>query len=141
MLRRPLGELYESIREFLVAIDGANRVVGCVALHVFREDLAELKCLAVIEEYQRLGVGRHLVDACWKQAKALKINSVFALTHAVGFFERCGYGRIDQTDLPHEVWNERVRRCLFPQNILMRSGATRPAIEIDVPEAMELVGV
>ena len=43
MIRRSMGELYESIREFLVAIDDENRVVGCVALHVFWEDLAELK--------------------------------------------------------------------------------------------------
>jgi amino-acid N-acetyltransferase len=49
MIRRSLGELYESIREFLVATDegGEGRVIGCAALHVFWEDLAELKCLAV----------------------------------------------------------------------------------------------
>src|SRR3954467_6793605 len=47
MIRRSLGELYESIREFLVAVDDENRVVGCVALHVFWDDLAELKYLAV----------------------------------------------------------------------------------------------
>ena len=45
MIRRSLGELYESIREFLVATDEAGRVIGCVALHVFWEDLAELKAL------------------------------------------------------------------------------------------------
>ena len=47
MIRRSMGELYESIREFLVAVDDEGRVVGCVALHVFWEDLAELRCLAV----------------------------------------------------------------------------------------------
>ncbi|WP_165249771.1 N-acetyltransferase [Paludisphaera soli] len=114
MIRRSLGELYESIREFLVAIDGDGRVVGCVALHVFWEDLAELKCLAVAEEAQGAGVGRLLVDACWDQARELEINSVFALTYAVGFFERCGYGQMDKADLPHKIWNECVRCPLFP---------------------------
>ncbi|AMV40003.1 N-acetyltransferase [Planctomyces sp. SH-PL62] len=114
MIRRSLGELYESIREFLVAIDEEGRVVGCVALHVFWEDLAELKCLAVAEEAQRSGVGRKLVDACWDQARELEINSVFALTYAVGFFERCGYAQMDKADLPHKIWNECVRCPLFP---------------------------
>lgn len=114
MIRRSMGELYESIREFLVAIDEDGRVVGCVALHVFWEDLAELKCLAVAEEMQGSGVGRALVDACWDQARELEINSVFALTYAVGFFERCGYAQIDKAELPHKIWNECVRCPLFP---------------------------
>ena len=58
MIRRSMGELYESIREFLVAVDDENRVIGCVALHVFWEDLAELKCLAVSGDAQGQGVGR-----------------------------------------------------------------------------------
>src|SRR5438105_13832963 len=58
MIRRSLGELYESIREFLVATDDDGRILGCAALHVFWDDLAELKCLAVAEEAQGLGVGR-----------------------------------------------------------------------------------
>ncbi len=114
MIRRSMGELYESIREFLVAVDEEGRVVGCVALHVFWEDLAELKCLAVAEEAQGMGVGRKLVDACWEQASDLEINSVFALTYAVGFFERCGYAQIDKAELPHKIWNECVRCPLFP---------------------------
>ncbi len=114
MIRRSMGELYESIREFSVAIDENDRVVGCVALHVFWEDLAELKCLAVSEDLQRAGIGRRLVDACWDQARELEINSVFALTYAVGFFEQCGYDQMDKADLPHKIWNECVRCPLFP---------------------------
>ncbi len=30
MIRRSMAELYESIREFTVAVDQENRVVGCV---------------------------------------------------------------------------------------------------------------
>ena len=114
MIRRSLGELYESIREFLVAVDAENRVIGCVALHVFWEDLAELKCLAVAEDAQGQGVGRQLVDACWEAARELEIDSVFALTYAVEFFERSGYHQIDKAELPHKIWNECVRCPLFP---------------------------
>ena len=41
MIRRSPGELYESIREFFVAVDEDGRVIGCAALHVFWEDLAK----------------------------------------------------------------------------------------------------
>jgi amino-acid N-acetyltransferase len=114
MIRRSMGELYESIREFLVAVDEEGRVVGCVALHVFWEDLAELRGLAVAEHLQGQGVGRRLVDACWESARDLEIASVFSLTHAVGFFERCGYHQIEKSELPRNIWNECVRCPLFP---------------------------
>jgi amino-acid N-acetyltransferase len=88
MIRRSLGELYESVREFFVAVDDDGRVIGCAALHVFWEDLAELKCLAVAEQVQGGGVGRLLVDACWAAARELDIKSVFTLTYVAGFFEK-----------------------------------------------------
>jgi len=114
MIRRSLGELYESIREFHVATDDANRVVGCVALHVFWEDLAELKCLAVAEHLHGQGIGRRLVEASWDSALELELKTVFTLTHAVDFFERCDYVQIDKAELPHKIWNECVRCPLFP---------------------------
>lgn len=114
MIRRSLGELYESIREFLVATDDDGQIIGCVALHVFWEDLAELKCLAVSERAQGRGVGRALLDACWDAARQLEIKSVFTLTYVADFFEKCGYHRIEKADLPHKIWNECVRCPLFP---------------------------
>ncbi len=115
MIRRSMAELYESIREFFVAVDDENRVVGCVALHVFWADLAEIRCLAVAEHVHNLGVGRQLVDACWELARELEIKSVFALTQAVGFFERCGYHPVNTSELPARIWNECVRCPSFPE--------------------------
>lgn len=114
MIRRSLGELYESIREFIVAVDDRGQVVGCAALHVFWDDLAELKCLAVSESVQGQGIGRRLVDACWEAAADLEIHTVFTLTYVADFFERCHYQRIDKANLPHKIWNECVRCPLFP---------------------------
>ena len=114
MIRRSLGELYESIREFLVATDETGKILGCAALHVFWDDLAELKCLAVSEEAQGRGVGKRLVEACWDAARVLEIQSVFTLTYVSDFFEKCGYHQIEKSDLPHKIWNECVRCPLFP---------------------------
>jgi amino-acid N-acetyltransferase len=115
MIRRSPGELYESIREFLVATDESGSVVGCAALHVFWEDLAELKCLAVTEAVQGQGVGKKLVERCWEEARELELDTVFTLTYVPQFFEKCGYTQIDKADLPHKIWNECVRCPLFPQ--------------------------
>ena len=133
MIRRSLGELYESIREFVVATDDNGMVIGCVALHVFWEDLAELKCLAVSEADHGRGVGRGLVDACWRAAQELEIRTVFTLTYVPGFFERCGYHTIDKAELPHKIWNECVRCPLFPsctEIALIRSVATEPVATV-----------
>ena len=130
MIRRSLGELYESIREFLVETDDEGRVIGCAALHVFWEDLAELKCLAVSEEAQGRGVGRRLVDACWEAARELEIPSVFTLTYVPDFFEKCGYAKVEKSDLPHKIWNECVRCPLFPsctEVALVRTSEPEPA--------------
>jgi amino-acid N-acetyltransferase len=114
MIRRSLGELYESIREFLVATDDEGRVLGCAALHVFWDDLAELKCLAVAESAQGQGLGRALINACWNAARELELATVFTLTYVADFFEKCGYHRIEKAELPHKIWNECVRCPLFP---------------------------
>jgi amino-acid N-acetyltransferase len=124
MIRRSMAELYQSIREFLVVVDDQNRVVGCVALHVFWADLAEIRCLAVAEHMQGLGIGRRLVEGCWELARELEIKSIFALTSSSGFFERCGYQQIERSELPQAVWSECVRCPAFPncqESALIRS--------------------
>ena len=57
LLSRTTGELYETIRDFVIAVDGAGAVVGCSALHIVNARLAELKSLAVAESVQGQGLG------------------------------------------------------------------------------------
>jgi amino-acid N-acetyltransferase len=142
MIRRSMAELYESIREYFVAADDENRVVGCVALHVFWADLAEVRGLAVAEHVQNLGVGRQLLDACWELARELEIRSVFALTQSGGFFERCGYHQIDKSELPSRIWNECVRCPAFPvcgELAFIRSSELEPGAEVVVPDQVSAV--
>ena len=134
MIRRSPGELYESIREFFVAVDDQGQILGCAALHVFWEDLAELKCLAVSETAQGLGIGRALVEACWRSAGELDIKTVFTLTYVADFFERCGFQQIEKAELPHKIWNECVRCPLFPnctEIALVRPTATAELVAVD----------
>ncbi len=140
MIRRSPGELYESIREFFVATDDDGRIVGCAALHVFWEDLAELKCLAVSTKAQGHGVGRRLVEACWISARELEFDTVFTLTYVAEFFEKCGFHQVEKTELPHKIWNECVRCPLFPN--CTETALVRPT-EVAAPQpeaAMALAG-
>ena len=113
MLPRTMGEVYENLRDFFVVRRGRD-VLGCAALHIVWEDLAEVKSLAVREGDQARGLGAVLLDACVQEARALGLRTVFALTYRPGFFERRGFRQADVMALPRKVWNECYRCPKFP---------------------------
>ncbi len=113
MLPRSLSALYENVRDFFV-MEEDGRIVGCCALHVTWEDLAEIKSLAVDESVQGRGYGRALVEACLEEARSIGVPKVFALTYIPGFFEKLGFTRIDKSKLPHKVWTECINCPKFP---------------------------
>lgn len=114
MLHRPIGEIYEAIRDFKVArLDG--RLVGCGSLHIMGPDLAEIRSLAVDESVQGRGVGAAIVRACLEDARNLGLERVFALTYRPGFFEKQGFRLANVMEFPQKVWNECVR-CPFFTN-------------------------
>ncbi len=125
MLHRSMSQLYEYIRDFWVAEeDGA--VVGCAALHVMWQDLAEVKSLAVSDLLQGRGVGRALVQHCLSEAADLRIHRVYALTYKPGFFAKLGFRVIDRAELPRKVWTE----CVFCPKF---NGCDEIAVAIDLP--------
>lgn len=113
MLPRSLNELYENIRDFYVYAEGKN-IYGCCALHIDWEDLAEIKSLAVAKSKAGRGIGGKLLESCLKDAKALKVGKIFALTYIPDFFTRFGFGRISRSKLPHKIWSECIRCMYFP---------------------------
>jgi amino-acid N-acetyltransferase len=114
MLHRPLGEVFESIRDFKVArLNG--EVVGCGSLHILGPDLAEVRSLAVKDEVQARGIGAAIVEACVADARSFALERVFALTYRPGFFEKQGFRVANVMEFPQKVWNECVR-CPFFTN-------------------------
>jgi amino-acid N-acetyltransferase len=113
MLARPLSELYENIRDYYVYIENGS-VVGCAALHIFWKDLAEIKSIAVEEDYQKRGIGKQLIQKCLEEGKILGINRLVVLTYIPEFFERMGFKRVDKELLPHKIWSECVKCYKFP---------------------------
>jgi len=113
MLPRSLSVMYENIRDYFVVEDD-SRVVGCCALHVSWEDLAEVKSLAVEEDAQGKGYGKDLVKHCLVEAKEMGIPKVFALTYKPKFFESLGFHGVDKSTLPHKIWSECINCPKFP---------------------------
>ena len=92
LLDKPTVTLYEDIQEFVVAVEPpGGQVIGCGALHVMWEDLAEIRTIAVAAALQRQGVGGQLVRALLDRATELGVRRVFVLTFAVSFFGRYGF--------------------------------------------------
>jgi amino-acid N-acetyltransferase len=113
MLPRSRADLYESLRDFLIAERGRT-VVGCGALTIEWDNLAEIKSLAVVRPLQRKNIGTRLVKACLAEARRLGIGKVFALTSAPSFFEQLGFHRVDRETLPHKVWSDCLKCTKFP---------------------------
>ena len=113
MLARSLSEIYENIRDYFV-VRQSERVIACAALHVSWSDLAEIKSLAVTEDYQKQGIGTQIVEACFKETNELGIPTIFCLTYKPAFFEKCGFSQVDKAELPRKVWGECFRCPKFP---------------------------
>jgi amino-acid N-acetyltransferase len=110
LLDKHTVNLYEDVLEFTVAeasTDGA--VVGCGALHVMWEDLAELRTVAVDERRRGAGIGHLIVDELLDRARAVGVSRVFVLTFAVSFFARHGFTEIFGTPVAPEVYAELIR--------------------------------
>jgi amino-acid N-acetyltransferase len=113
MLPRSLNELYENLRDFWVA-EEKNKIVGCCALHISWDDLAEIKSLAVAKNKQKRGIGNELVLACLDEAKKIGARRIFALTYKPDYFKKFAFKRIKNADLPHKIWAECINCCKFP---------------------------
>ena len=99
---------YESLQQFRVVEDD-GRVVGCGALHVMWEDLAEVRTLAVHPSASGQGVGGQVLEALLDDARDLGIKRVFCLTFEVDFFKRHGFETIDGQAVEPEVYAELLR--------------------------------
>jgi len=108
LLRKPLVTLYETVQEFRVAVRGRD-VVGCGALHVLWEDLAEIRTIAVDPRMRGAGIGHGLVHELLAQARALGLRSVFVLTFEVSFFTRHGFREIEGSPVTPEVYAEMMQ--------------------------------
>lgn len=110
LLDKATVTLYEDIQEFWVAERDDNaQVMGCGALHVMWEDLAEVRTLAVSPTVKGAGVGHHLLEKLLQTARWLGVRRVFCLTFEVDFFVKHGFVEIGETPVDSDVYSELLR--------------------------------
>jgi amino-acid N-acetyltransferase len=105
LLSKATVTLFEDIQEFLVA-ERDGEVVGCGALHVMWEDLAEVRTVAVDPALAGQGIGSLILAALIQRAREVGVKKVFCLTFAVPFFERHGFTEIDDSPVDHDVYEQ-----------------------------------
>ncbi|MTA19741.1 MAG: amino-acid N-acetyltransferase, partial [Actinobacteria bacterium] len=108
LLSKETVTLYESTQEFTVAVKDGE-VVGCGALHILWEDLAEVRTVAVTEELQGTGIGNQIMEAITARAKNIGVKRIFCLTFETQFFGRHGFEIIDGTPVDPDVYAELLR--------------------------------
>jgi amino-acid N-acetyltransferase len=108
MLSKETVTLYESVQEFIVAEkDGV--LVGCGALHILWEDLAEVRTVAVVEGLQKQGIGHQILEAIIERAREVGVEKIFCLTFQTEFFGRHGFEVIEGTPVDADVYAELLR--------------------------------
>ncbi len=108
MLQKETVTLYESVQEFMVAVED-GQVVGCGALHVLWEDLAEVRSVAISEKLRGKGIGNQILENIVKRAYELGLSRIFCLTFETKFFGRHGFKEIQGTPVEPEVYAQLLK--------------------------------
>ena len=103
MLPRRVQDVYRNVREFVVAVDEKDQVIGCGGLRVYTPVLAEIVALAVDERCHGMGVGRQIIDALLADARNMDLFRVFAMTLQPVFFEKMGFTQQHVSLFPEKI--------------------------------------
>jgi len=116
ILARAMSELYSQVKDFIVSEDkDSGEIVGCGALQIVWEDLAEIRSLAVQTDHQGKGIGTALIEALLEESKQMGVGKVFVLTYRPELFQRLGFELMDRSLLPHKIWADCIRCTKFPE--------------------------
>ena len=108
LLTKETVTLYESVQEFTVAeVDG--KVVGCGALHILWDDLAEVRTVAVEKSFHKQGIGHQIIERIIERAREVGVERIFCLTFQTSFFSRHGFVEIEGTPVAPDVYQQLLR--------------------------------
>ncbi len=108
MLPRTEFEMSENIRDFSV-IQAGDELAGCAALHFYSPTSAEIRSVAVAENWKTHGAGRKLVDALVTEAQQYQLAMVFAFTYVPDFFRKLNFEEVERGALPLKAWKDCLR--------------------------------
>jgi len=108
LLRRSYAEICANIRTFTVVETDTNQFLGCAALHVYGQHLAEIRSIVVRPETKGHGAGGLLVHALLEQAEASAIKCVCLFTRIPAFFEHFHFRLAERLALRDKV----IKDCM-----------------------------
>lgn len=115
LLPRSMNQVYIKLRDFWIVETGpGTEMLGCCALAISWENVAEVRSLLVPQKYRRHGIGTILVDACIEDAISLGVTKVFCLTYQQEFFSGMGFAEVPKETLPQKIWTDCVDCPKFP---------------------------
>ncbi len=91
-----------------MAID-SDEVVGCGALHVLWEDVAEVRTVAVTEDLRGKGVGHKILEKLIERAKDVGVKKLFCLTFETEFFGKHGFVEVQGAPVEPDVYQQLLR--------------------------------
>ena len=113
MLSRSQSQVFNVLRDYVV-VEEDGRLVGCGALHVIWNDIAEIRSLAIAPERVGQGLGKSIVEYLVEDARGLELPRIFILTYKPDFFAKLKFEPVDKKDLPHKVWKDCLNCPKFP---------------------------
>ena len=102
LLPRNFAEICENVRDFVV-LEHRKRIVGCGALHLYGQHLAEIRSITVQPEHQGSGGGKKLVKALMQQAEKHRVTCICLFTRTPEFFAHLGFLLAKREDLPDKI--------------------------------------
>jgi N-acetylglutamate synthase-like GNAT family acetyltransferase len=101
LIARPLAELTERTKEFVVACAG-GRLVGCAGVAPSGESLVVYN-LCIAADWQGRGIGRHLVGVAETIGREQGYSSLLALTRYGGeWFGKLGFSKVPASEARDE---------------------------------------
>ncbi len=108
MLTKETVTLFECVQESTVAEEDGV-IVGCGALHILWEDLAEVRTVAVKQGRHKEGIGHKILERIIERAREVGVERIFCLTFQTEFFGRHGFEEIHGTPVDPDVYQQLLR--------------------------------
>ena len=114
ILRKPIGKSIESLKDkyedssyhLIGVID--KKIIACGRLHFNSDNEAQIRYMAIDENFQRKGIGVKIIKLLEAEAKKRRINKIVlnARNHVIEFYEKSGYKAVrkyegSDTGIPH----------------------------------------
>ena len=114
ILRKPLGKSIKSLKDeyedssyhLIGVID--NKIIACGRLHFNSDNEAQIRYMAIDENFQKKGIGVKIIELLEAEAKKKQINKIVlnARNHVIKFYAKSGYRAVrkyegSDTGIPH----------------------------------------